>query len=66
MFVQLTPPSMEDSQLVMVPDSPVRSIVPLLSPEQAAYAAGERVPPTETGNTVMIASKEFVAGHCPF
>ena len=58
---QVAPPSVEDSHLNILPVYPARVIVPLFEPEHAeVVTAGETVPPTGTGETVIVPVKKLL------
>ena len=58
------PPFVEDSHLIMFPVYPLKVNIPLFDPEQTV-AALAIVPPTETGETLIVAGLEFSAAHIP-
>ena len=61
-FVQIVPPSEDDSQYCTVPTCPVNVRVPVLAPLQTVVLAGFTVPPTDWVNPALqktrIAKKE--------
>jgi len=60
------PPSLvDDSQWSMVPDSPVRDIVPLFPETHTLLAVDVRVPPNAPGFTKTDNVSENVGGHTP-
>ena len=57
MLIQVSPPSVENSQLNTFPRPPVTFKVPVLIPEQTV-AEDEILPPTVTESTVMVTVSE--------
>ena len=64
MVVQVEPPLVENSQRITFPVYAVSSSVPLFAPEQTVAAAAT-VPPTETGEIVIVAEVEFAEAQVP-
>ena len=64
MGAHVLPPFVEDSHRIIFPVYPLNSNIPLFDPEQTV-AAPVIIPPTETGETVMVAELEFSAAQVP-
>ena len=56
--------SVDDSQRITFPISPLKVKVPVFEPEHTV-ASELNVPPTVTGSTVMVTSVEFSSKHTP-
>ena len=64
MLTHVTPPSIEDSHLTMLPVWPLNESVPLFEPLQADEEPAT-VPPTDAGETVISTEVEFAEAHPP-
>jgi hypothetical protein len=65
--VQVAPPFVVYSHLIIEPICPLREIVPLFDPLHAfVVRAAERLPPPATGDAVTLIDAEFAEEHTPF
>ena len=63
--VHVAPPFVDDSHRIIDPEFPLKTSVVLFVPAHTVVTAGDKVPPEETGSTVIVPLNDvFVQGPC--